>query len=60
MDFIPEESAINTEAIEVDKDTMDMLKGMNMGGLPGITVQQVRSGADGMCIWGCVIGDWRG
>lgn len=41
MDFIPDESAINTEAIEVDKDTMDMLRGMNMAGLPGITVQQV-------------------
>jgi hypothetical protein len=41
MDFIPDESAINTDAIEVDKDTMDMLKAMNMAGLPGITVQQV-------------------
>ncbi|PRW56596.1 40S ribosomal S17 isoform B [Chlorella sorokiniana] len=40
MDFIPDESAINTEAIAVDKDTMDMLRGMNMAGLPGVTVEQ--------------------
>jgi hypothetical protein len=50
MDFIPDESAINTDAIEVDKDTMDMLRGMNMAGLPGITVQQVKGG--GMGVWG--------
>lgn len=32
---------------QVDKDTMDMLRGMNMAGLPGITVQQVgRGGGD--------------
>ena len=47
MDFIPDESAINTDAIEVDKDTMEMLRGMDMAGLPGITVQQVgRPGGD--------------
>lgn len=28
---------------QVDKDTMDMLRGMNMAGLPGVSVQQVRS-----------------
>ena len=44
MDFIPDESAINTEAIEVDKDTMDMLKAISMAGLPGVTVQQVGAG----------------
>ena len=38
MDFIPDQSAINTEAIEVDKDTMDMLRTLNMGNLPGLTV----------------------
>jgi len=27
---------------QVDKDTMDMLRGMNMAGLPGVSVQQVR------------------
>lgn len=33
--------------MQVDKDTMDMLKAMNMGGLPGITVQAAgRSGGD--------------
>ena len=61
MDFIPDESAINTDAIEVDKDTMDMLRGMNMAGLPGITVQQVREeGRDGGRVgrWGYVCRMW--
>ncbi|KAK3234199.1 40S ribosomal protein S17 [Cymbomonas tetramitiformis] len=36
MDFVPEESAVNTEVIEVDKDTMEMLRSMNMANLPGV------------------------
>ena len=28
MDFIPDESALQTDSIEVDRDTMDMLKSM--------------------------------
>ena len=31
MDFVPEKSALETDSIEVDRDTMDMLKSMNMG-----------------------------
>ena len=37
MDFIPDQSAINLDSIEVDKDTMDMLRSMNIGQLPGVT-----------------------
>eukprot|EP00878_Enallax_costatus_P000474 GHUV01000566.1.p1 GENE.GHUV01000566.1~~GHUV01000566.1.p1 ORF type:complete len:142 (+),score=48.06 GHUV01000566.1:47-472(+) len=44
MDFVPEESAINTDAIEVDRDTLDMLKAINMPALPGVTVQQATTG----------------
>ncbi|KAF6258925.1 ribosomal protein S17e [Scenedesmus sp. NREL 46B-D3] len=40
MDFVPEESAVNTETIEVDRDTLDMLKAINMASLPGVTMQQ--------------------
>ena len=40
LDFVPEESALQTGAIEVDADTMEMLRSINMGGLPGLTVQQ--------------------
>jgi hypothetical protein len=47
MDFIPEESAVNTDAIEVDRDTLDMLKSINMGNLPGVTAPQVRMRARG-------------
>ncbi|KAF5832101.1 component of cytosolic 80S ribosome and 40S small subunit [Dunaliella salina] len=36
LDFVPEESALQTSAIEVDNDTMEMLKSMNMGNLPGL------------------------
>merc|ERR1712037_749882 len=40
MDFIPDESAINTELIEVDKDTMEMLHTLNMAQLPGVVLAQ--------------------
>ena len=39
MDYIPDQSAINLDSIEVDKDTMDMLRSMNMAQLPGVSVQ---------------------
>lgn len=46
MDFVPDESALAVETIEVDRDTMDMLKSLNMANLPGVTLQQ-RSGRSG-------------
>ena len=46
MDFVPDESALAVETIEVDRDTMDMLKSLNMANLPGVTLQQ-RSGRGG-------------
>ena len=36
MDFVPEESAINIEKIEVDKETLEMLATLGMGDLPGV------------------------
>lgn len=42
MDYVPDESAINVDFIEVDKDTHDMLRAINMAGLPGVQVQSVR------------------
>lgn len=39
MDFVPEESAIKTEVIEVDKETMDMLASLGMSDLPGVVKQ---------------------
>merc|ERR1711943_77840 len=38
MDFVPDESALAVETIEVDRDTMDMLKSLNMGNLPGVSI----------------------
>ncbi|MCO5576011.1 hypothetical protein L7F22_033362 [Adiantum nelumboides] len=40
MDFVPEESAIKTDLIEVDKETMDLLQHLNMGQLPGVVKQE--------------------
>lgn len=42
MDYVPDESAINVDFIEVDKDTHDMLRAINMASLPGVQVQSVR------------------
>ncbi|XP_021906045.1 40S ribosomal protein S17-like [Carica papaya] len=36
MDFVPDESAIKTEYIEVDKETMDMLAALGMADVPGL------------------------
>lgn len=47
MDFVPEESAINVDAIEVDRDTMDLLRSLNMGALPGVSLQQTTGGGGG-------------
>merc|ERR1712100_515533 len=31
MDYVPEKSALEHDVINIDRDTMDMLKSMNMG-----------------------------
>ncbi|KAL2900091.1 40S ribosomal protein S17-4 [Bienertia sinuspersici] len=36
MDFVPEVSAIKTDQIEVDKETVDMLASLGMADLPGL------------------------
>merc|ERR1712078_662021 len=41
LDYIPDISAVDPEiekGIEIDNDTKNMLKGMDMGNLPGISV----------------------
>eukprot|EP00735_Rhodelphis_limneticus_P009095 TRINITY_DN2537_c0_g1::TRINITY_DN2537_c0_g1_i1::g.19306::m.19306 TRINITY_DN2537_c0_g1::TRINITY_DN2537_c0_g1_i1::g.19306 ORF type:complete len:143 (+),score=56.48,sp/A5PK63/RS17_BOVIN/70.15/1e-59,Ribosomal_S17e/PF00833.13/3e-61 TRINITY_DN2537_c0_g1_i1:50-478(+) len=40
MDHVPEQSALAADTIEVDADTKNMLKAMNMGNLPTVQVQQ--------------------
>lgn len=37
MDFVPDESAIKTDEIKVDKETLDMLSALGMSDLPGLT-----------------------
>ncbi|XP_068650222.1 small ribosomal subunit protein eS17-like [Aristolochia californica] len=39
MDFVPDESAIKVDNIEVDKETMDMLAALGMADLPGVSKQ---------------------
>ncbi|KAK6230002.1 hypothetical protein QUC31_001520 [Theobroma cacao] len=36
MDFVPDESAINTDEIKVDKETLDMLSALGMADIPGL------------------------
>ncbi|KAI9090742.1 hypothetical protein K1719_028595 [Acacia pycnantha] len=36
MDFVPDVSAIKTDLIEVDKETLDMLNALGMNEIPGI------------------------
>ncbi|CAI5504824.1 unnamed protein product [Closterium sp. Naga37s-1] len=47
MDFVPDESAIKTDVIEVDPVTLDMLKAINMATLPGVTLVQPQTGGGG-------------
>lgn len=44
MDFVPEVSAIDTEVIEVDPETREMLKELDLGKLPGVVLQSTSSG----------------
>ncbi|KAE8694379.1 40S ribosomal protein S17-1 [Hibiscus syriacus] len=36
MDFVPDESAIKVDQIEVDKETLDMLSVLGMADIPGL------------------------
>lgn len=40
MDFVPEVSAVDTEVIEIDPDTREMLKSLDLAKLPGVVVLQ--------------------
>merc|ERR1711966_590660 len=44
MDFVPDESALNTDVIEVDADTKDMVRAAGFGHVQNITVPQVPTG----------------
>ncbi|CAI0462635.1 unnamed protein product [Linum tenue] len=36
MDFVPEQSAINVETIQIDKETKDMIVALGMGDMQGL------------------------
>ncbi|EPS65681.1 hypothetical protein M569_09097, partial [Genlisea aurea] len=40
MDFVPDESAIKVDSIEVDKETVDLLESLGMKDLPGVVVKE--------------------
>ncbi|PWA55102.1 40S ribosomal protein S17 [Artemisia annua] len=46
MDFVPEESAIKVDRIEVDKETIEMLAMLGMAELPGVVVKEEDQSAD--------------
>lgn len=46
MDFVPEVSAVETDVVEVDAETKDMLRALNLANLPGVVLQQASTGRD--------------
>ncbi|KAG8374063.1 hypothetical protein BUALT_Bualt11G0091900 [Buddleja alternifolia] len=40
MDFVPDESAIKTDRIEVDQETIDLLESLGMKELPGVVLRE--------------------
>ncbi|GFZ08900.1 ribosomal S17 family protein [Actinidia rufa] len=40
MDFVPEESAIKIDRIEVDKETIDLLAALGMSEMPGVVLKE--------------------
>lgn len=48
LDFVPEVSAINTESIEIDNDTKELLAHLDLK-LAGVHVPQVRSNTPNQC-----------
>ena len=44
MDYVPEQSEVNTELIQVDPDTRDMLREMDMDRLQNITTTSIPLG----------------
>merc|ERR1719270_2966834 len=44
MDYVPDRSEVDTEAIQVDPDTRDMLKELDMDKLPNITTTNIPLG----------------
>ncbi|CAG9466578.1 unnamed protein product [Pedinophyceae sp. YPF-701] len=47
LDFLPETSAVQVDNIEVDRDTLDMLREMGMSTLPGVDTQKGTRGYRG-------------
>jgi small subunit ribosomal protein S17e len=43
MDFVPEVSAVETDVVEVDPDTKDMLRALDLATLPGVVLQQTNN-----------------
>ena len=46
MDFVPEVSAVDTDVVEVDPETKDMLRALNLASLPGVVLQQPTTARD--------------
>ncbi|RVW80710.1 40S ribosomal protein S17 [Vitis vinifera] len=54
MDFVPDESAIKTDVIKVDKETIDMLSALGMAELPGVVETEPEVVAPAM-VFGAVV-----
>eukprot|EP00419_Tripos_fusus_P009920 CAMPEP_0172657538 /NCGR_PEP_ID=MMETSP1074-20121228/2142_1 /TAXON_ID=2916 /ORGANISM="Ceratium fusus, Strain PA161109" /LENGTH=154 /DNA_ID=CAMNT_0013472621 /DNA_START=74 /DNA_END=536 /DNA_ORIENTATION=- len=51
MDYVPERSEVNTELIQVDPDTRDMLRELEMDRLPNITTKASHWAEAGTELW---------
>lgn len=47
LDFVPDVSAVDVTSIELDADSVDMLKSLGLGSLPGVKVAPSAGGAGG-------------
>ena len=47
MDFVPEVSAVDATSIELDADSMEMLKSVGLGSLPGVKAAPAPGGGGG-------------
>jgi small subunit ribosomal protein S17e len=46
MDFVPEVSAVETDVVEVDTETRDMLRALDLANLPGVVLQSASAGRE--------------
>lgn len=60
MDFVPEVSAVDATSIELDADSMEMLKAVGLGALPGVKAAPAPGGGGGGGAGGAAVPGYSG